>query len=205
MQKTPNYSALYRPRPTRIRILLNPQRFLSETASPSTHIRCIRIVLNPLSRVESFESAICIWIRVDSKSGYLFIEWCNKINPNSLSWKANACFTMHALLPIFPEESWELECMQIRVLYVWTDKFDLKTDTCECGNFWIREVTVADSKISGYVWMGHYHSHRNPMLGTLDSTGSEHQAPFRFSSSTALTWYRTCKKYPTENVLFSNL
>ena len=34
-------TALYRPPSTRIRILLNPQRFLSKTAaSPSTHIRC---------------------------------------------------------------------------------------------------------------------------------------------------------------------
>ena len=47
-------------------------------------LRCIRTVLNPLSRLESFESAICIWIRVDSKSGYLFIQWCNKIDPSSL-------------------------------------------------------------------------------------------------------------------------
>ena len=74
---------------------------------------------------------------------------------------------MHALLPIFPEESWELECMRIRVLYVWTGKFDLKMDTFRCGNFLIQEVKVVDSKMSGYVWTGYYYSHRYPMLGTI--------------------------------------
>ena len=36
---------------------------------------------------------------------------------------------MHALLPIFPEESWVLESIRIRAGYVLTGKFDLNTDT----------------------------------------------------------------------------
>ena len=39
-------------------------------------------------------------------------------------------FATHALLPVFPEESWVLEWMWSRVGYVWTGKFDLTTDTC---------------------------------------------------------------------------
>ena len=38
--------------------------------------------------------------------------------------------------------------------YVWTGKFDLSTDTCGRGNFWIRKEKFADSKISRYVWTG---------------------------------------------------
>ena len=77
------------------------------------------------------------WIRnrVDAKSGYFFIRWCNKIEPSSLPWRTEqdanfARFTTHALLPIFPEESWVQECIRIRVTYVWTGKFDLNTDKC---------------------------------------------------------------------------
>ena len=33
--------------------------------------------------------------------------------------------------------------------YVWTGKFDLNLDTCGTGNFCIRKDKVADSKISG--------------------------------------------------------
>ena len=55
--------------------------------------------------------------------------------------------------PIFPEESWVLEWIPIRVGYVWTGKYDFKTDTCARGNFWIRKKG-ADSKISGYMWTG---------------------------------------------------
>ena len=54
----------------------------------------------------------------------------------------------HALLPIFPEESWVLGWIQIRVGYVWTGKFDLKMDTCGRGNFWIRKEKVVESQIS---------------------------------------------------------
>ena len=54
----------------------------------------------------------------------------------------------HALLPIFPEESWVLGWIQIRVGYVWTGKFDLKVDTCGRGNFWIRKEKVVESQIS---------------------------------------------------------
>ena len=60
-------------------------------------------------------------------------------------------FTTHALLPIFPEESWVLEWIRISVGYVWTGKFDLHTDTCGRGNFWVLKEKVADSKISGCV------------------------------------------------------
>ena len=35
-------------------------------------------------------------------------------------------FTMHALLPIFPEEFWVLEWIWIHVRYVWTGKFNWK-------------------------------------------------------------------------------
>ena len=38
--------------------------------------------------------------------------------------------------------------------YVWTGKFDLNTDTCGRGNFWILKEEFADSKMSGYVWTG---------------------------------------------------
>ena len=38
-------------------------------------------------------------------------------------------FTTHALLPIFPEESCVLNELDT-CGYVWTDKFDLTTDTC---------------------------------------------------------------------------
>ena len=41
-----------------------------------------------------------------------------------------ACFTTHAVLSIFPEESWVLEWIRIRVGYVWTGKFGLNADTC---------------------------------------------------------------------------
>ena len=44
--------------------------------------------------------------------------------------------------PIFPEESWVLEWIPIRVGYVWTGKYDLKTDTCARENFWIRKKKV---------------------------------------------------------------
>ena len=54
-------------------------------------------------------------------------------------------FTTHALLPIFPEESWVLEWIPIRVGYVWTGKFDLNTDTWRRGNVWTRKEKVADS------------------------------------------------------------
>jgi len=53
-----------------------------------------------------------------------------------------ALFTTHALLPIFPEASWVQEWIRIRV----GGKFDLITDTCGRGNFWIRTEKVADSK-----------------------------------------------------------
>ena len=33
-------------------------------------------------------------------------------------------FTTHALLPMFPEEPWELEWIRVRVGYVWTGKLD---------------------------------------------------------------------------------
>ena len=38
-------------------------------------------------------------------------------------------FTTHALLPIFPEESWVLELIRKRVEYIWKGKFDLNPDT----------------------------------------------------------------------------
>ena len=65
--------------------------------SVHTHPVLIRTVLNPLSRVESFESATCIRIRVDSKSGYLFIQWCNKIDLSFLP-TVNTVFTWQPLL-----------------------------------------------------------------------------------------------------------
>ena len=47
-----------------------------------------------------------------------------------------------------------LKWIQIRVGYVWTSKFDLNTDTCGRGNFWIQKEEVAESQISGYSWTG---------------------------------------------------
>ena len=54
-----------------------------------------------------------------------------------------ARFTTHALLPIFPKESWVVEWIRLRVGYVWTGKFDLNGDTCGRENFWIRRETFA--------------------------------------------------------------
>ena len=50
----------------------------------------------------------------------------------------------HALLPIFPEKSWVLEWIQIRVGYVWTGKFDSNADTCGRGNVWIQREKAVD-------------------------------------------------------------
>ena len=92
------------------------------------------------------------------------IRWRNKIKPSSSPWKAEqdanfACFTTHALLPIFPEESWVLEWIRIRVGYVWTGKFDLKTDTCvdvkifESGKKKLRIQKYPDIRMDGaYTW-----------------------------------------------------
>ena len=44
-----------------------------------------------------------------------------------------------------------LECIRIRVGYVWTGQFDLNMDTCRRGNFESGRK-VPDSKISGHVW-----------------------------------------------------
>ena len=49
-----------------------------------------------------------------------FIGWRNKIEPSSLPWKVEqdanfARFTTHAVFPIFPEESWVLDWIGIRV------------------------------------------------------------------------------------------
>ena len=45
----------------------------------------------------------------------------------------------HVLFPIFPKESWLLEWIRILVRYVWTDKYDLNTDTCGHGNVLMRK------------------------------------------------------------------
>ena len=63
-------------------------------------------------------------------------------------------FATHALLPVFPVESWVLEWSRIRVGDVWTGKSDWTTDTCGRGNFWIRKEKVVDTKISGCMWTG---------------------------------------------------
>ena len=39
----------------------------------------------------------------------------------------------HAQFPIFPEESWVTEIIQICIRYVWTGKFDLNADMCGKG------------------------------------------------------------------------
>ena len=41
-----------------------------------------------------------------------------------------ARFTAHALLSVFPEESWVLERIWIRVAYMLTGRFNLNIDTC---------------------------------------------------------------------------
>ena len=51
-----------------------------------------------------------------------------------------ARFKTRAPLPIFPEESWVLEWIQIRIGNVWKEKFDLNTDTSRRGNFWNRKL-----------------------------------------------------------------
>ena len=126
---------------TRIRWIrhTNPQRFESALQSGNFWTR--------------YESGIVRTLNPD------FFRWRNKMEPSSLPWIlssrwqprsqvlsfARRCilqdanfvrFTTHALLPIFPEESWVLEWIQIRVGYVWTGKFHLNTDTCRRGNFW---------------------------------------------------------------------
>ena len=55
---------------------------------------------------------------------------------------------MHAPLPIFPKEFWVREWIRIPVGYLWMGEFDLETDTCGRGIFWIQKEKVADSKIS---------------------------------------------------------
>ena len=116
-----------------------------------------------------FLNTLWIWNRVNAKwSGYFFSgdvtrsspvlwhECCNQ--DGNLFPKFSLVlltlplpvFTTYVLLPIFPEESWALEWIRIRVEgqirfengYVWTWKF------------WIRKEIVADSKKSGYVWRG---------------------------------------------------
>ena len=100
-----------------------------------------------------------LWIRnpVDVKSGYflsgdvtrsspvLYREYCIHDGNFVPRFSLLPVFTTHALLPIFPEESWVLEWIRIRVGYVWTGKFDLKTDTWRRGNFWTGKEKVADS------------------------------------------------------------
>ena len=82
----------------------------------------------------------------------------NKIEPSSLLWilysrwqphskgslkaeqDANfACFKMHTLFAIFPEECWVLKWIWTPVGYMSTGKFDLNTDTCGCENSWIQK------------------------------------------------------------------
>ena len=89
--------SLYRPRPHVSGYFWIHSVFFPRRPSVHTHPVLIRTVLNPLSRVESFESATCIRIRVDSKSGYLFIQWCNKIDLSFLP-TVNTVFTWQPLL-----------------------------------------------------------------------------------------------------------
>ena len=100
-------------------------------------------------------------IRISGSSPVLYHEYC--VQDGNLVPKFSLVlltlpfpvFTTHALLPIFPEESWALEWIQIRVEGQIWKKIDLKMDTCGRGNFWIRKEIVADSKVSRYVWRGH--------------------------------------------------
>ena len=58
---------------------------------------------------------------------------------------------MHAPLPIFPKEFWLQEWIRTHVGYPWTGEFDLNTDTCGRGNFWIQKESCGFKNI-GYVW-----------------------------------------------------
>ena len=75
-----------------------------------------------------FLNPLCIWKRVDAKSGYFFIHWRHKIKPSSLSWIFK---TVRAK---------KKKCL-----------FKKYLDTCGRGDFCIRKEKVADLKISGYV------------------------------------------------------
>ena len=58
--------------------------------------------------------------------------------PGSLKAEQDANFARfmtQALLPLFPEESWVLEQIRIRVGYLWTGKYHLNTVTCGRGDF----------------------------------------------------------------------
>ena len=120
---------------------------------------------------------------------FLFNFWVD----SAIILDANfACFTVHALLPIFPEESWVLEWMWIRVEYVWTGKFNLKFLNPQrkiCG---LKNIQIHAGLCSSRArwplapnfccWATRKSQifHTNHMLGTLDFTGSEYWAPFNF-------------------------
>ena len=81
-----------------------------------------------------------------------------------------AHFTTHALLPIFPKESWVVEWIRLRVGYVWTGKFDLNRDTCGRENFWIRRETFAlSSHKIFYTWYARVKSTSESVVSQLSS------------------------------------
>ena len=53
----------------------------------------------------------------------------------------------HAQFPIFPEESWVTEIIQICIRYVWTGKFDLNADICGKGEEKMRKGRKGEEKM----------------------------------------------------------
>ena len=120
-------------------------RFITSGGNHQLIYRIRARSLRPRPRVSGYfwiryESEIEWTLNPDLKSGYFFIWWRNKIEPSALPttvstlepfcpWRTGveivptkaeqdtnfAPFTTHALFPIFPEESWVLEWILIRV------------------------------------------------------------------------------------------
>ena len=122
-----------------------------------------------------------LWIcnRVNAKCyPDIFFRWRNKIQSSSLPWilcsrwqprskvfaralnSASPVFMTHALLPIFPEESWALEWIRILVEgqtrfengYVWTWKF-LNPERNSCG---FKNIRIRVEGVWMNAWMACY-------------------------------------------------
>ena len=99
--------------------------------------------------------------RVDPKSGYFFMQWCNKIEQVLyleyciLNCIQEGNFDASSLANISRRVQGNIrEWIRIRVGYLWTGKFDLNTVTCGRGNFFNPERKSCGFKIFGYVWTG---------------------------------------------------
>ena len=149
---------------THIRIFFNPQLFLSgygfrPQISGESATSWIR------SPEWKFLKTLWIRKRLDVKSGYFlsgdvtrsspvrYCEYCTSF-PGSLKAEQDANFARRALGRMLCCQNFTGVLVKSESRYAWTGKFDLNTDTCGCGNFWIWKEKFADSKISGYVWTG---------------------------------------------------